>query len=83
MKFNSRYEEASRKRDETLPFDWEVYAVECLPRTASVATHLRVVGAVPRLLRTGKNKGHKTWREGVFRREFVFDVKEFEKSEVV
>jgi len=67
------YVEQCRESDPSLPADWEIYSFKSLPNTG-VPTHTRLVGSVPRLLKTGKNKGRKTWRDKTYEREFIFAI---------
>lgn len=74
-----------KRQDPTLPESWEAFLMECLPQHVNgmepqPVTHFRVAGAVPRVISRGKNKGQKTWRPMVHRREFIFSKKEVKEA---
>jgi hypothetical protein len=76
-----RTEKYLKSQHTDLPADWEVYAFECLPKGAYEFTHVEVTGGVPRLLKAGKRKGQKTWRDGVEERTFILSFDEIDEWE--
>jgi len=44
-----------------LPANWEVYSVECMPPGERNSTHVLLVGAEARPLKSGPRKGQLTW----------------------
>lgn len=72
-----------KSKNPDLPDGWEAYSFEKLPKPISgqplwKATHVELKGAVPRLIKTGKNKGKKTWRGLTGDRVFIVPIEEVE-----
>jgi hypothetical protein len=71
-----------KTKNPDLPDDWEVYSFSKLPKPVNgqpwEPTHVELQGAVPRLLKSGKNKGKKTWRGMAGKRMFIVPIAEVE-----
>jgi hypothetical protein len=75
------YSKFCKEKDPSLPVEWEAYLFESLPREFK-PTHLRIVGSVPRFLKSGKNKGRKTWKDKVQEREYIFSFEEIREEKI-
>jgi hypothetical protein len=72
----SRFSQFCREKDLSLSPKWEAFFYEYLPADQVESTHVRIVGSVPKLIMSGKDKGRKAWGDDLQKKEFVFSIEE-------